>query len=135
MVSRWDVLGVYVSATAYSAAAFLDDILDRMPFTVRAIQVDGGSEFKAEFEEACRSKGLRLFVLPPRSPELNGHVERAQRTHKEEFYQMLDPPNSLDELRERLRTQEVIYNIVRPHQALGQRTPKEYYDAWLAERR
>ena len=135
VVSRWDVLGVYVSATAYSAAAFLDDILDRMPFTVRAIQVDGGSEFKAEFEEACRSKGLRLFVLPPRSPELNGHVERAQRTHKEEFYQMLDPPDTIADLRKRLRTQEVTYNTIRPHQALGQRTPKEYYDAWLAERR
>jgi hypothetical protein len=27
-----------------------------------------------------------LFVLPPRSPKLNGAVERAQRSHTEEFY-------------------------------------------------
>lgn len=75
VVSRWDVLGVYGRATAITARSFLEDVLERMPGPVRALQVDGGSEFKAEFEEACRSKGLRLFVLPPRSPKLNGHVE------------------------------------------------------------
>jgi hypothetical protein len=35
-----------------------------MPFPVKAIQVDGGAEFMAEFESACEKKGLRLFVLP-----------------------------------------------------------------------
>jgi hypothetical protein len=48
------------------------------------------------------SAGLQLFVLPPRSPKLNGRVERAQRTHKEEFYQLLDPPASLAELKAQL---------------------------------
>jgi putative transposase len=126
VVSRWDVLGVYSRATAATARDFLDAVIERMPDPVRAIQVDGGSEFKAEFEEACREKGLRLFVLPPRSPKLNGCVERAQRTHKEEFYQMLDPPDSLDELRRLLLAQELCYNTVRPHQALGQLTPQQW---------
>lgn len=93
VVSRWDVLDVYHNATAVAATSFLQAIRERMPFPVKAIQVDGGSEFKAEFEAACQKLGIRLFVLPPRSPKLNGHVERAQRTHKEEFYQMLDPRN------------------------------------------
>lgn len=138
VVSRWDVLDVYYSATAASATSFLQGIRERMPFEVKAIQVDGGSEFKAEFEAACQELGIRLFVLPPRSPKLNGHVERAQRTHKEEFYQMLDPPDSIAQLRKMLRTQEVVYNTIRPHQALGQQTPKEFYHQWqlaLAERR
>lgn len=126
VVSRWDVLGVYGRATAITARDFLDAVIERMPYPVRAIQVDGGSEFKAEFEEACREKGLRLFVLPPRSPKLNGSVERAQRTHKEEFYQMLDPPDSLEELRRLLLAQELCYNTVRPHQALGQLTPQQW---------
>jgi len=134
-VSRWDVLDVHWRATARSAADFLTVLQERMPFPVRAIQVDGGSEFKAEFEAACQAKGLLLFVLPPRSPKLNGRVERAQRTHKEEFYQMLDPPDSIAELREGLKAQEICYNTVRPHQALGQRTPKEFYDSWCSERR
>lgn len=132
VVSRWDVLDVYHRATGQAAASFLDALLERMPFPVRAIQVDGGSEFKAQFEEACQKLGIHLFELPPRSPKLNGHVERAQRTHREEFYQMLDPPDSLAELRERLRAHETVYNTVRPHQALGQRTPWEFCQEWLA---
>jgi len=36
-----------------------------------------------------------LFVLPPRSPRLNGHVERTGRTHKEEFYYRLAGATSL----------------------------------------
>jgi putative transposase len=126
VVSRWDVLGVYSRATAVTSRDFLNAVIERMPGPVRAIQVDGGSEFKAEFEEACQEMGLRLFVLPPRSPKLNGCVERAQRTHKEEFYQMLDPPDSLEELRRLLLGQELCYNTVRPHQALGQLTPQQW---------
>lgn len=40
----------------------------RMPFPIRALQVDGGSECAAQFELACQQRGLHLFVLPPRSP-------------------------------------------------------------------
>jgi len=134
VISRWDVLDVHYRATARLAADFLDVLIERLPFPLKAIQVDGGSEFKAEFEAACKARELLLFLLPPRSPKLNGHVERAQRTHKEEFYQMLDPPDSIEELREMLKAQEVCYNTVRPHQALGQRTPKQFYDTWCAER-
>lgn len=133
-ISRWDVLGVYGRATATSAAGFLEELLARMPFTVRAIQVDGGSEFKAEFEAACQAKGIDLFVLPPRSPKLNGRVERAQRTHKEEFYQVIEPPDSLAGLRPQLLLQEQRYNTYRPHHALGFLTPQEWLLAF-AERR
>jgi transposase InsO family protein len=133
-VSRWDVLDVHGRATARTAADFLTVLRQRMPFAVRAIQVDGGSEFKAEFETACRDQGLLLFVLPPRSPKLNGRVERAQRTHKEEFYQLVDPPDSLADLRAQLLEQEQRYNTYRPHQALGHKTPQEWLLAY-AERR
>ena len=52
--------------------------------------MDGGSEFQAAFEMECQRRELKLFVLPPRSPKLNGCVERAQRTHTEEFYEVND---------------------------------------------
>ncbi len=54
----------------------LDKLEAALPFPLRAIQIDGGSEFKAEFEAACEQKGIALWVLPPRSPELDGRVER-----------------------------------------------------------
>jgi transposase InsO family protein len=131
VVCRWDSVDVYQRATARSAASFLDGVLERMPFPVRAIQVDGGSEFKADFERACQERDIRLFVLPPRSPKLNGCVERAQRTHKEEFYRVVDLPETIGELRQKLRAWEVVYNTRRPHQALGYQTPWAWYQHWL----
>jgi putative transposase len=87
-------------------------VAHRMPFPIRALQVDGGSEFAAEFELACQHCGLRLFVLPPRSPKLNGSVERAQRTHTEEFYQVPRCSLEMKKLNLELRQWEGIYNLV-----------------------
>ena len=126
LASRWDVLGVYSRATATTATSFLGQLMDRTPFDVRAIQVDGGSEFAAEFERECERLGVRLFVLPPRSPKLNGHVERAQRTHSEEFYEIYDGELQVVPLNRALRRWEAVYNTVRPHQSLGYMTPSEY---------
>jgi transposase InsO family protein len=126
VVSRWDVVEAHGRATASLAAQFLTTLERRMPFPVRAVQVDGGSEFAREFERACRERGLRLFVLPPRSPKLNGAVERAQRTHTEEFYQVFACSLELEALNRELRQWERIYNTVRPHQALGYLTPQQF---------
>ena len=45
VVSRWS------EPIANPATNLLDIIKRRIPFTVKAIQVDGGSEFSAIFEE------------------------------------------------------------------------------------
>lgn len=126
VTSRWDVVEVHSRATATAAARFLDTLVQRMPFPVQALQVDGGSEFQATFELACQERGIRLFVLPPRSPKLNGCVERAQRTHTEEFYELYDGDLQIVALNQALRAWEGVYNTVRPHQALRGRTPAEY---------
>lgn len=126
LVSRWDVIEVHSRATAGTARTFLDTMERRMPFSVRAIQVDGGSEFEAEFEQECERRGIKLFLLPPRSPKLNGHVERAQRTHTEEFYEVYELPWTVAELNPKAAEWERTYNTVRPHQALGQLTPQEF---------
>jgi len=126
VVSRWDVIQAHPRATAQTAAQFLDTLQHRMPFPIRAVQVDGGSEFAAEFEQACQQRGLHLFVLPPRSPKLNGAVERANRTHTEEFYQVTACSLEMKKLNRELRQWERIYNTVRPHQALGYLTPLQF---------
>jgi len=126
MVSRWDVLQACQKATANSARGFLDTVQQRLPFPLKAVQVDGGSEFMAEFEQACQDKGIRLFVLPPRSPKLNGCVERAHRTHVEEFYQVYADDWDLPVMNKVLQEWERIYNQVRPHHSLDNLTPREY---------
>lgn len=128
-VSRWDVIALHSRATAHTARDFLLEVLTRMPFPVRALQIDGGSEFKGVFEEACQELALPLFVLPPRSPKLNGRVERSHRTHDEEFYQCYLGDFTVRAIAPALRRQEHVYNYVRPHQALGFLTPA----AWVAE--
>jgi transposase InsO family protein len=126
VVSRWDVIEVHRRATSTAATLFLTTLERRLPFPLRALQVDGGSEFAAVFEALCQERGIRLFVLPPRSPKLNGRVERANRTHTEEFYELTPCALSIAELNRELEAWERTYNTVRPHQALGYRTPQEF---------
>jgi len=134
MVTRWDVLEAHSRATATTAAHFLDTIQERMPFPVRAIQVDSGSQFEALFETECQRRGIRLFVLPPRSPKLNGCVERAQRTHTEEFYEVTDFSTEVTTLNQELLAWEHTYNTIRPHQALAYLTPRQFLNKWLHQR-
>lgn len=126
VISRWDVIEAHSRATATTAATFLDSLQDRMLFPIKAIQVDGGSEFQAAFEKACQDRKIRLFVLPPHSPKLNGCVERANRTHTEEFYEVEDFPLEIAALNRSLLKWEHVYNTVRPHQALGYLTPQQF---------
>ena len=129
VVGRQCVLEVASAATATLATRVLD-AFERFPFPVRAVQVDGGSEFKGAFELACQARAVPLYVLPPRSPKLNAHVERSQRTHTEEFYECTVTPPQLPVLRPALQEWERVYNTVRPHQALGYLTPQEFWEAY-----
>jgi hypothetical protein len=63
---------------------------------------DDGSEFEAVFEEECQRRKIKLFILPLRSPKLNGGVERAHRTHMEEFYEVTRCSFDIAELRREL---------------------------------
>ena len=134
MVSRWDVVEVYPNASSRQARHFLKTLIQRMPFGLKAIQVDGGSEFEADFELECEKRGIALYILPPKSPKLNGHVERAQRTHTEEFYEVYDINWTVGELNKQLLEWERVYNHVRPHQSLGYLTPAEWLERHQRER-
>lgn len=125
-IAKWTVAKAFNRATAASAAIFLDKIVTEMPFPVKAIQVDGGSEFMAEFEDACEKKGLRLFVLPPKSPQMNGAVERCNGAWRYEFYAVYDLPTSVEAINPILDSFQHLYNHHRPHGALGGKTPSHY---------
>jgi putative transposase len=80
---------------------------------------------KKGYETTCQRLGIRLFVLPPRSPKLNGHVERMQRTFRDEFYTR-PLPSRLSELQAELEAYLNYYNGRRPHRALGGLAPLEF---------
>src|ERR1700724_3947979 len=96
------------------------------PFAVRGIQVDGGAEFKSVFEAECQARGLELFVLPPKRPDLNGCVERAQSTWRYEFYATYDLPHRIDKLQAFVDAFAHRFNHHRPHDSLAGQTPAEY---------
>jgi transposase InsO family protein len=126
VISKWDVIEARRRATATTAKEFLETLEQRMPFKVKALQVDGGSEFYSDFEEECQRRKIRLFVLPPKSPKLNGCVERAHRTHTEEFYEVYECSWNVTDLNPELRHWEYVYDCVRPHQALNYKTPLQF---------
>ena len=49
------VTRVYSRATGGNAKRFLMDLLGALPFPLLSFQVEGGSEFMADFESACAS--------------------------------------------------------------------------------
>jgi putative transposase len=129
----WDRVSKYIHANVYShakstsAKRFLLELLDKIPFKLLSIQVDGGSEFMADFETACADLEIPLLVLPPRKPQYNGGVERGNRTFQEEFYAN---PNlladSIGHMRHELSKALNIYNTFRPHFNLKGLTPMQY---------
>ena len=125
-VARWTVASVASRATANLTTAFLDKLLAQAPFKISAIQVDGGSEFMAGFEEACRARHLDLYVLPPKRPQLNGAVERCNGSWRYEFYAAYDLPHRLDKLQPFVDAFAYRFNHHRPHDALDGKTPAEY---------
>lgn len=128
VVSRCAVVGVRSRATAGTARAFLAELVARMPVPVQGIQIDGGSEVMAEFETACHARGIAVYVLPPRSPKLNGRGERLNGTVRREFWECYSGELDLPTLQAALRQWELSYNTHRPHQALGYRTPRHELD-------
>ncbi len=130
--SRWGQGMAASRATAASAKRFLDRLIEQAPFQVRAIQVDGGSEFMADFEQACKDRDIELCVLPPRSPQLNGRVERLQATYRHEFYGSYQLPHRIEPLNRCLDDFNHHYNRQRPHQALGGLTPWQYFQSTAA---
>ena len=116
--------------TSSAACRILDAIERQMPSPVNVIQVDGGSEWMQVFEKACAKRGIRLMVLPPKSPKLNGVAERANRTSREEIYDLgLHQATTIEQHNQLLQEQDNTYNSVRPHEALGMLTPEEYYES------
>ncbi len=62
-------------------------------------------------------------------------MERAHRTHTEEFYEVTESSFELAELRIELMQWEETYNRIRPHQALSYLTPLEFIEQWQEKQR
>jgi transposase InsO family protein len=85
---------------------------------------DRGHEFQAKFHWHVEDRGIRHAYIKPRTPQLNGKVERSHRSDQEEFYQLLHYTDDVD-LNRKLADWEKFYNFARPHGAFNGKTPYE----------
>jgi putative transposase len=73
-----------------------------------------------------KSDGLQQEFITPYSPEQNGMVERVLRTHKEQCANR-HRFESMKHASRVIGDWTGFYNHLRPHQALGMKTPAEAY--------
>ena len=117
--------GAYTNHGSSSAADFLKKCRDVLPDCPDALQTDNGSEFALHFSAAVKELGVTHFHTYPRSPKMNAHVERFNRTLDEEFLQWNRAllRDDVAAFNDKLVDWLLWYNGERPHHALGQVSP------------
>ena len=133
--TRKRVVGLAPQLTSAQGAAFLQRVVAGFPFLVEAVQSDGGAEFLKDFGSKVEELKLTQYFNRPNYPQGNGCIERSFRTDEEEFYQVEELPADLGGLEAALLAWNQVYERVRPHQALGYKTPEEFYQDWLTRPR
>ena len=100
-----------------------------------SLLTDNGAVFTAAprggrcaIELECDRLGIRDINSSPYHPQTCGKVERFHQTLKR-FLEKQDPAQSIAELQAQLDRFRAYYNTVRPHRAIGRRTPAEAFAA------
>jgi transposase InsO family protein len=122
--TRIRALKIYKKHTQQNAIDFADYVIAKFPFRINTIRTDNGHEFQVKFHWHLEDMGVRHAYIKPRTPRLNGKVERSHGTDQREFYQLLTYKDDVD-LNAKLAEWEAFYNYHRPHGSLGGKTPYE----------
>ena len=78
--TRLRTIRVYPNKKAESTIHFLGEILNTFPFPVQRIQTDWGTEFfNYDFQYELHDHFIKFRPIKPRTPHLNGKVERSQQ--------------------------------------------------------
>jgi transposase InsO family protein len=122
--------------SAMAVAAFLRRVLvplyRRAGWPLQRVLTDGGSEFKAAFDVACRELGIRHTRTKPRHAWTNGFVERLHGTILQEHWRIQFRRRYFSRrapMQQSLEAFMRFYNEQRPHQGyrLRGRTPAELF--------
>jgi transposase InsO family protein len=126
--TRIRILKIFDACNQKTAIQFLNDVRDRLPFRIHVLQTDNGPEFQSQFHWHAELLDIQHVYIRPRTPRLNGKVERSHRIDDEEFYQLIDQGGVSTDIHlfnKKLREWEDYYNYDRPHGALNGQTPYE----------
>jgi len=102
---------------------FVTEARIALPFPIGTLQSDHGSEFSKWFSKEIIRTGIEHRHSRVRKPTDNGHVERFNRTLKDECLSRV--PRSLKAYQKAIPEFIHYYNTERPHMALDMQTPDE----------
>lgn len=124
--SRIAYARMYTSHASMAATDFFKRLHYVLDGSIVHVHTDNGSEFHKQFETGLEELGLIHWWSRPKTPKDNPKNERFNRTLKEEFLQFGNYHADPIVFNLRLTEWLVEYNAVRPHQALGYRTPLRF---------
>lgn len=128
--SRFAVAWATTSHASLAAKEFFDLVSFLFPFPLANVLTDNGSEFMKHFDAELRRLHLTHWHTYPRTPKMNAHCERFNRSIQEEYIDyhagdLLDPVRFNAGLMKYL----VWFNTERPHWGLKLQSPIQFIKA------
>ena len=115
--------------TAKVLEALIDGVTNNRDLNDKfSILSDNGSEFKKDFDALLDQKQLTHYWTYPRSPKMNAHNERFNRTLQEQFVDYNDDLlfSDINLFNEKMADWLISYNTEIPHHSLQMKTPVQY---------
>jgi putative transposase len=104
----------------------------RFGFSFNTVQSDNGAEFGRQFQEGLEQQGMAVRHSRPYRPNDNAHIERFNRTLRQECVgQYMSSHYTDQQVQLKLDTFLDYYNNNRVHLSLQCRTPAEYLSVML----
>ena len=109
------------SHASNTMAHFLHLISILFPYGIKHVLSDNGSEFKKYFSLLIEKKSIVHFHTYPRTPKMNAHCERLNRSLQEEFidFNLDDLFNNITAFNKKFAKYLKFYNEKRVHHAFG----------------
>jgi len=128
--TRIRAIGLAEDSESKTAVAVQEKCEKRFPFQIACANTDNGGENEKDFDSYLENNKIVHFYSRSGTPTDNPRVERSHLTDEVEFYQHGNICKTFEEQKKRIADHEYRYNYVRPHQALGNLTPMEFYELW-----
>lgn len=131
-IDLYSRVSVSVATTRHASAAaqrFLDLAATVFPYRIQTVLTDNGSEFMKHFATAVAEQTLVHWHTYPKTPKMNAHAERFNRTVQEEFldyHEDLLFDDDLTQCNDKLFDYVLWCNTERPHYSLKQLSPLQY---------
>lgn len=128
--TRIRTIGLAEGGNSKTAVAVQTECEQRFPFPIACANTDNGSENEKDFDSYLEKNKIVHFYSRSGTPTDNPRVERSHLTDEVEFYRHGNICKTFEKQKQKIADWEYRYNHVRPHQALGNLTPMEFYALW-----